>query len=238
MRKRTTGKASNLSAWCKSVRLPRFKRRTYREDHFEPYTKAIGGLLLAWNDLHERLSELYVRTMGLQQFARSYAVWHVVRSDFTKREMLRIALNNLPSSELKERPKIPEEIAWILDAVNKLEGFRDDSAHTPLHYTAYQYGVFTLIEILAAPNFGVGPAQVQPDISSGNPRARRLDKSDQDMLSEYRYARDRILVLRDYALALDYAWQNVRLPWPDRPRLPDRKPSRRSKGSALRRTKK
>jgi hypothetical protein len=105
-----------------------------------------------------------------------------------------------------------EEIVWILDAADKLEGFRDDSAHTPLRYLFR--GVVP--DMKSAATF--------PETTFQNPRAIRLEKKGRDMVTEYRYARERIIVLRDYIIAIDAAWSNTRLPWPDRPDLPERKP--------------
>jgi hypothetical protein len=235
MPKRTPKRARNLSTWFKRVGFPPV-RHQFNEPHFQPYTRSIGSVLLAWNDLHERLSTVFVMAMGLHQFARSFALWHETRSDFNKRRLLRAAIENLPASEIGERSTLVEDIAWILDKADKLEGLRDDSAHTPLHYTGTAN--LSLVELLATPYelLNVKPTVI-PNTSFANPRAFRLHQHKRDMLAEYRYARERIVILRDFAIAIDYAWANARLPWPDRPDLPDRKPSRQSKGESGRKQK-
>jgi hypothetical protein len=212
------------------------QRNRFNELHFAPYARSIGSLLLAWNDLHESLSTLFVMAMGLHQFARSFALWHETRNDVGKRRLLRAAINNLPTSEIGSRTTVVKDIAWILKIAGELEGFRDDSAHTPVCYTWSNSP--TLVQLLANPNIDLGVRNVIPHTRFANPRALRLAKNKQDMLVEYRYARERILVLRDYAIAIDAAWANSRLPWPDRPDLPERKPSRRSKAKASRRRQK
>jgi hypothetical protein len=126
-------KAKNLSAWFKRSGVHIIPRHKFTEAHFEPYAKAIGSLLLAWNDLHERLSTVFVMAMGLRQFARSFALWHETRNDIGKRRLLRAAIANLPASEIGERKKLVAEITWLLDAADKLEGLRDDSVHTQRH---------------------------------------------------------------------------------------------------------
>jgi hypothetical protein len=60
---------------------------------------------------------------------------HETRNDYGKRRLLRTAIANLPASEIGERTELVAEITWILDAADKLEGLRDDSVHTPVHYT-------------------------------------------------------------------------------------------------------
>jgi hypothetical protein len=81
------------------------------------------------------LSALFVMSMGIGQFNRSFALWHETRNDYGKRRLLRTAIANLPASEIGERTELVAEITWILDAADKLEGLRDDSVHTPVHYT-------------------------------------------------------------------------------------------------------
>jgi hypothetical protein len=227
-------KAKSLSAWFKRTGMHVVPRHKFTEVHFEPYTKSIGSLLLAWNDLHERLSTVFVMAMGLKQFARSFALWHETRNDVGKRRLLRAAIANLPASEIGERKKLIAEITWLLKAVDKLEGLRDDSVHTPLIYTFPN--ILTLAEVILGRDAGV--PTVMPHTGFANPRALLIETKKQNMLVELRYARSRVLVLRDYAIAIDHAWANARVPWPDRPDLPNRKPSRRSKGSASRRKQK
>jgi hypothetical protein len=216
-----------LSTWFRKNRSAQPIGPRYTEAHFDPYARAIGSLLLAWNDLHEQLSRLFIMAMGIEQFAQSNAMWHKQIRDGAKRELLRSAIENIRSGLLLGRSKVPEEIIWILDAARALEGFRDDSAHTPLQYSASP-NILTLTDILSNQNI-FGPITVYPDTTLQNPKAVRLSANNKDLLVEYRYARERSIVLRDYAVAIDHAWANERVSWPDRPDLPNRKPSRRKK---------
>lgn len=204
------------------------RRRRFTEPQFAACLKAIGQLLLAWNDLHERLLTLFVPASGADtehESQRPAAVWHSVRSDHARREMLRAALSKLPNDEFKGREKLVTEITWILDMADKLEGRRDDAVHTPLIY--------------AAPvrlKNGLWPGGVFTETGYLNPRALRIRCKQQNVLIEYRYAYRRILVLRDYVVAIEFSWRFAQLPWPDRPSLPDRQLSRPSKGRAARRS--
>jgi hypothetical protein len=221
-------KPISLATWFKRSGAFKWARRhRFTEAYFEPYVKAIGQLLLAWNDLHERLATLFVMSMGGGWVDRPLAIWHSIWSDYTKRQMLRAAIAKLPDSEKAGRDKLIDEIVWILNAANDLEGFRDDSAHTPLHF--HFLNMLTTSNILSVSN--ILAAQVFPDTSFQNPRAVRIDQKNRDLLIEYRYARERITVLRDYVIAIDAAWSNVHLPWPDRPSLPERKPRKRRRAS-------
>jgi hypothetical protein len=217
-------KPKTLTGWFKKTGAFRWAHHPrFTETVFQPYATAVGQLLLAWNDLHERLSILFVTTMGGGWVNRPLAIWHGATRDYAKRQMLGAAIANMPESEKAGRPKLVEEIEWILDAADKLEGFRDDSAHTPFRY---------LFRGLVP---DIKSTIVSPDITFQNPRAIRLTTKGKDMLIEYRYARERIVVLRDYAIAIDAAWGNERLPWPDRPDLPERKPRRARRNRAANR---
>jgi hypothetical protein len=216
-----------LEGWFKRSGAFRWANRPrFTEPVFQSYVRSIGQLLLAWNDLHERLATLFVAAMGAGWVDRYLAVWHEVRSDKTKREMLQVAIARLPDSEKAGREKIVAEITWILDHAKPLEGLRDDAAHTPLRY------------LFAGLTTDIRNAFISPSTSFQNPRAIRLEQKGKSLLTEYQYARERLVVLRDYAIAIDAAWGNGRLPWPDRPDLPDRKPTRRSKGRVSRRNRK
>lgn len=216
-------KTRTLAGWFRRSGAFKWARRhRYTKSHFEPYTKAIGALLLAWNDLHERLATLFVMAMGAGWVDRPLAIWHSVRNDVSKRRLLRVALEKLSDNETAARPKLAAEIKWILDAADKLEGLRDDSAHTPLRFR--DANLSGLANLFAISDLYLATTGVWPDTSFQNPRAIGLDEKNKDLLIEFRYARERIIVLRDYAIAIDAAWSNARLPWPNRPLLPERKP--------------
>lgn len=222
-------KAKGLSAWFK--RSSPIVRHRFNEPHFKPYAAAIGELILAWNDLHERLAMLFAQAMVSANVKQSLAIWHKTRADMTKRNLLDAAIKTLSESELKGRPKVVKEIAWILTTTKDLEGLRDDSVHGPLH--ALPKSIFEMDKILAEGNiFGL---TVRPNNFFGNTRAQRLNEKATSLLRDFKYAKQRILILRDYAIAIDTAWANVQIPWPDRPELPDRNSSRKYKGSAKRR---
>lgn len=224
-----------LSSWFRKNDPGDSRRNKFTEPHFNPYTRSIGELLLAWNDLHERLAVLFVLSMGLEHLAQSSALWHEMRSDAGKRLLLDVAINNMGAKQIGEHKTLVSDINWILKQAKQLEGYRDDAAHTPFDYIrpVEWRELFRALVGEDPPD----PAVV-PNTSFANPRALRLKKNKPEMLIEYRYARERILVLRDYALAIEQAWGIGPLPWPDRPDLPERRPIRRSKGAASRRRKK
>lgn len=224
-------KRKTLAGWFKRSGAIKWARRfRFTERDFAPYVKSIGRLLLAWNDLHERLATLFAAANGAGWVERSLAIWHSIRSDYTKRQMLRAALERLPDAEIAGRTKLLGEVKWILDCVDGLEGLRDDAAHTPLHSSTFGPLMRSLSQFAGS--------QVFADVAFHNPRAMRIISKKRDLLVEHRYAQERILVLRDYVIAVEHAWMNAQIPWPERPDLPERRPSRRSKGRAAPRKKK
>jgi len=229
-------KAKSLSTWFRQNSGGALPRPRFTEAHFDAYTKSVGSLLLAWNDLHERLATLFVMAMGLRQFAQSFAVWHSIRNDGGKRQALRVAVENLGAAAIGERTKLAKEIEWILDNAQKLETDRDNSAHTPVHFNFPNE--VTLAELITARGRTelLGTPVVTPQTLFGNTRAQRLKTPDRNLLADHRYARNRILILRDYAMALDHAWANKHAAWPDRPALPNRTPSRKLKSKAGQKT--
>jgi hypothetical protein len=218
-----------LEMWFARTRASKWANRpSFTENEFEPYVIAIGQLLLAWNDLHERLASLFVSALGGGWVNRPLALWHAVRADGGKRNMLKTALAELSDSEKGQAgDKLVEEIQWILDHAQKLEDIRDDAAHTPL----YRYPPVSSKNKLAK----LIKTGVFPEDTLSHPRARKIISKNKDLLVEFEYARERIIVLRDYALAIDLAWGIESLPWPDRPKLPERKPSRTKQQKGARR---
>jgi hypothetical protein len=235
-------KPKKLSTWFERNGLHGLQLHRFTESHFEKHVKLIGSLLLAWNDLHEHLASVFAAVMGKPHWARSFAIWHATRNDGGKRRLLRTALANLQGElelDVAARAHAIREISWILDAVDKLEGFRDDSAHTPLTYRFVGNSILDFGDILTVRNLLELQQQiVVPQAGFSNPMALRLSKSQRDLLVEYRYARDRILILRDYVVAVECVWWNPPLPWARRPSLPERRPDRPSKAKAQHRKKK
>jgi hypothetical protein len=242
MRKPNRKKPQSLSTWFRRAGLHSLNLHRFSEPYFETHVKLVGSVLLAWNDLHEHLASVFVTVMGKPHWRRSFAIWHETRNDFGKRRLLRTALANLSEEDGPDvSPKVhaAKEIGWILDTIDKLEGFRDDSAHTPLTHRTFGDSILDFGDILSVPDIlSLQQQVVVPQAGFNNPRAVRFEKNRRDLLVESRYARDRILILRDYVVAIDCVWWNSPLPWPDRPSLPERRPNRRSKGTALRRKKK
>lgn len=213
-----------LDRWFAGIRAERWtNRHDFTEKEYEPYVLAIGRLLLAWNDLHEKLASLFALALGGGFTDRPFGFWHAARADMAKRSLLKIAIETLSDSETGERPKLKKEILWILSNAQELEGQRDDAAHTPLR-AALSWQGSTLTDSNPVQNLLSLASGVFAETVMGNPRAARIERDRKDLLAEFDYSRRRVILLRDYAMAIDLAWTNAQLAWPDRPKLPNPPP--------------
>ena len=210
------GESDILDKWFELTAERKMRRHQFTEAGFDEIARAIGRLLLAWNDLHEKLLSIFVTALGGGWAGRPLALWHSARNDVGKRNLLLVTLDQIPTSELGSRTKLVKELKWILSNAEELEGKRDDAAHTPmLDYNSH-------IENFVAKAL-LGGAIFADDFM-GNKRAQRLNQKGIDLHKEFEYTRKRIIILRDYAIAIDLAWTNDTYSWPDRPKLPNPPP--------------
>lgn len=211
---------------------------------FRPYTTTIGELVLAWNDLHEVLALIFVSMIGryernelekhfhgefeLHIFERYAGIWSSASYDRPKREMLKALLNPSIAEAVPTRPKFIEDVKWILGEASGLEEIRNFAVHSP-----FRYGPFKEHEDMADALTALRDGQygVVPNVLMKNKRALEMaakDHSKQEMLRKFRWARDYILVLRDFAMMITMALTFDESPWPRRPDTPNRGQTKRS----------
>jgi hypothetical protein len=200
---------------------PWWRNDRFTERDYQPYVIAIGQLALAWNDLHEKLGSIFVVVMEgntaddnedkLYQIA---AVWSAVNNDRTKREMLDAAVKNTPELGYGPFPKLADDIKWLLARTTALEDTRNDIIHAPL--VAFRGS-------LAKSLFPTLPVVI-PNLLLRNFRAGKLTKKNPTgpLSDDFRWCRDSILTLRDYAVGLQLGLTVEGRPWPDRPQLQNR----------------
>ena len=157
--------------------------------------------------------------MGDEMDDKFMQVWQSAQSDRAKRSMLEGAVRGLSVMEIREHPRAEEDIIWLLRRVDTLEEDRNNIVHAPLEYHS---------SVVSAV-LGWEPG-VKPDHIWGNKRAIKL--KDKDLLTEYRYCRDAVGVMRDYAEAIQDVWIQGKKPepWPERPQLPNRGPRKTHPG--------
>jgi hypothetical protein len=211
----------------------RWRGADYARIAFRPYALAIGQSTLAWNDLHERLSEIFndiLFALGLNTPDNTYAlaIWNSSTSDRAKRKMLDALSNSLYEGcfvrkRLLYFPKgrveqLQTAIKYILKEANSLEDARNNAIHAPLHSTE---GI----------DDEPGQVIVEPMDYLGNQRAQRM--VGKNLLAEYKYLRDSARVLANYSDAVMEAFLQSRdtpVAWPSTPKMPNREQNRRHQG--------
>jgi hypothetical protein len=192
------------------------KRISYSDKVFLPYVAALGQLALAWNGFHETLALLFCSVAREQKPTKEdprsgqlLAIWHALKSDRSQREILLAAVKNhlWPAYPTK----FEDDVKWICNRADSLEDARNDALHSPLW--AFERGSRETI--------------VMPIVGLGHVRATKL--FDKNLLSEFRRCRDTTLILTRFAGEIDEALSNWHLPWPDRPKLPNRGDGRGAK---------
>ena len=205
------------------TRIGRSQRYTAPE--FKPYVAALGQLALAWNDLQESLKGIFW-TLSMDgppqegDFA-NYAplhVWAALPSDRQQRDILKALVDNIPP--YWGRPKLVEDVNWLLGEARALEQARNDCIHSPLF--AVDYSLYGL----------PGPEKIAPAYWLLNTRAAGLQKRSEilGLLGEFRHTRDRAIVLSDYAQEINLVIARPQRPWPRRPAMPTRQAKKGRQG--------
>ena len=204
-----------------------FKSVNFSRKAFTPYALAIGQSTLAWNFLHERLSDLFndiLYALGLDTPENTYglAVWNSSTVDRAKRKMLQALTDSLyegcfvrkrslcfPKGRVAE---LQAAIGFILKEANSLEDARNNAIHAPLMSNEDD-------ECESEPTV----IKVTPFDSFGNYRAQRM--VGKDLLAEYRYLRDSARTLANYTAAVMESFLQFKgepVAWPSIPRMPTR----------------
>jgi hypothetical protein len=183
----------------------------FNEKKFEPFIRAIGQSTLLWNDLHEWMGHLYCIAMGGGVINQHLRVWNSLTSDRAKREML-LAAATYAFKEDRGRHQTPldkrsfEALDYLCRESKKLEEDRNNVVHAPLWKSQ-------------------SDGEIYPSSAFGNKRAQNLD--DKYLRKEYERIRETSRLLRNYAAEIHDPMCDSHLSWPDTPKLPDRKGSKR-----------
>jgi hypothetical protein len=176
------------------------QRKREQGRQFKPFAEEIGWITYEWNRLQESLAELFADAMGDE--AISLKVWHTVRSDLTQREMLKAAAAHRMSTVTLERQSVWKEVRWLVNEATNLSHKRNDAIHVPFVFVTHA----DKIEVL-------------PLYFLGNPKAKRL--ASKEPLEEFKWYRESLAVLADYAMTLHYAVAFTDYPLSRRPALPN-----------------
>jgi hypothetical protein len=178
------------------------KRKRARERAFRPFAIQLGWITYEWNRLQESLGELFCDIVHPKANRIGRAIWHSTDNDRALRNILQAALE-AGKTDNGVKPHVYDDVSWILSQFNKLAGRRNAALHAPL-------GMFS--SSVADPEF-----QIEPLHHLGHPRAVEL--KDKSLIEEFRWYRDHLEKLADFAEELHFGLNFPELAWPDRPQL-------------------
>ena len=193
-------------------------RARYTESPFRPYLLAVGQVAMAANDLAHRLSGLFWTITGGGSMDVQLASWNALPTDRTQQNMLRktiaAAFPKSGGSYVQVQfPTAATDLGWLLVEAGKVLSDRNNVIHCP--FILHPSGTTKVVTTQTVMR---------------NPQAIALQKvidGGRDLLTELRWYRDKILVLRDYCWRCDDALCRDHAEWPQKPRLPSRPPPKR-----------
>jgi hypothetical protein len=191
---------------------------------FEPYAVEIGFLLREWNDLQEKLADLFTTLLGLRDGGPARAIWYAVPNDRLQRRILKDVASYLfkptkPFRELNEQQrsdaKVWDEIEWIICKADRIGTTRDAAAHSPVAVVLGE------------------PFEFISRHLHGNPLAAQL--RGKKLLTEFRLHRGRTATVREHAAAIEWYVRNGRRStFPERPAWPERPQKKRDEAATRR----
>jgi hypothetical protein len=193
------------------------ERPTKKElrEAFAPYAESIGYLVYAWNELHDRLCQMFQIMVQSPSPQLAGAVWHSTDSDYAQRKMLRAAVEKTTRVNKSQRG----DILWALNKIDAtLRHGRNDAIHAPLaiYHAMAGDGSFTL--------------KIDPNYFSDSPKVWSLHGK--DIRHEFDELAELADVLSGYVGDMGVAiFQPGISPWPGRPPLPRAHRTKNHKGS-------
>ena len=202
---------------------------------FRPYGIALATFAFNWNRLHEQLSQLFITILripdeteprGQMNRAIPLGIWHSTDSDFAQRKMLRVATEK--ASHLK--PKQREDIAWVLNQIDKPLRFERNSAlHAPMS-----------MNLALNDPAGGNIFSVVADALSASQHSQHLSKK-QNLIEELELYGEHAAVLEQFTTAMygHLLWRDSqpgKHPWPGKPDLPHAHRKSRRKVSPRKKT--
>lgn len=178
-------------------------------DGCSPYLQELALVVIAWNELHVELSQLFCVVAGFPNMRTGLQIWHSTENDRAQRKLLREAL----SGGLQHLRRVKEnggnfldrarkDIEFILNKVDSMSDARNNAIHSPYLF-AIDRGEITM----------------QPFDFFGSPRAKKL--SGKDLLLEFRRQTETATVLSTFSKSVRLGLYLDPDPgWPRRPTLP------------------
>jgi hypothetical protein len=176
-----------------------------REDA-KPYLIEIGLLVVAWNDLQEKLAELFWTVFGTSNGLVPLTIWHTLRDDRMQRVVLQASidagLGERAAKKGRDGPRWLKQsrtkINWLLEEVNTISQDRNNFVHAPFMFSVADNNRLTMV----------------PWDFFGNPRAKAL--KGKNLMQRHR---ENMAMLGTYAIGLKFNINKESSEWPTKPRL-------------------
>jgi hypothetical protein len=181
---------------------------------FELYTAAVGRVAAAWNYLHEQMEALFLRVVGGRDYRITDAVWHSSFSDRAQRQMLEAAIRASDGHPAwKQLPNnAKDDLLWLMNRANYLSDKRDEAVHAPCS-----------IFLTTADG-----TEVISNYSSQHRRAKSL--AGKEILVEFDWLERYIGELSEFThrawIVMGSGHVAGNASWPQKPRVPDRRPKK------------
>ena len=185
-----------------------------------PYFQELALVVIAWNEFHLELSQLFCTVAGIQM-TTGLRIWHSTDSDRAQRKLLQGTtlgdLQHLPRVKAKGEAfakRTNDDINFILDRADTISGPRNDAIHSP-----YLFEINKDKITMRVFDFFMSP------------RAKALNGK--DLLAEFQRQRRTASALSAFAQKIRLALYLTPEPsWPDRPTLPSTNKSASSKNAS------
>lgn len=103
-----------------------------------PYLHELALVVIAWNDLHRELSQIFWIVTEISDGGVALRIWHSTPNDRAQRDMLREALksglNHLWRANEEEpawAQRAKSDIEYILKKTDDISGPRNEALHSP-----------------------------------------------------------------------------------------------------------
>jgi hypothetical protein len=170
----------------------------------EAYCVAVGLVVYEWNDLHEKLAQLFALIREGDR-REALAEWYAIQSDTKQREKLRCAIIETTSGRWKKSSRAPDDLKWLLDRVDKLASDRNNAIRAPCSLYLRGDGSSEMMAAVRAAN-------------AGNRRAKNLEG--EDLLTEFHWCAAYAVRLCQFAEMLAPAIASSdHYEWPVRPKI-------------------
>jgi len=104
-------------------------KKYHGQEEREAHALAMGKIVMAWNEYHETLGQLFAKLFARNQYGLALTAWQALNNDRAQRTMLA----EVARVKFKPGDKAGKEILWLVEKTNQMiSDQRNLGIHTPL----------------------------------------------------------------------------------------------------------